>query len=351
MTSLVERWPRLSALPHLAIGSFPTPIVHLAQLSPVIGADVWCKRDDRSGSSYGGNKVRKLEFLLGQALAEGADAVVTIGRAGSHHVLATAIYGRAQGLEVHALVLPQVRTPHVERNVRAQLAAGAVLHPIFHPLLWPAAMAALATRLKLRGKRVFLIGPGGSDATGALGYVEAGIEIGEQLLRDEVPELDAVYVPLGTGGTAVGLAVGLAAMGVMAEVVAVRVTPRGWVTRGLLAALARRVVQRLRGHDERFPSVADLAMRNLRIEEGFLGEGYGIATGAGREAIRIAAETESLELDPSYTSKTLAALIAHGRTHRRGQKLLYLHTLNSRPLEPLLERALPIPPRIERLWR
>jgi 1-aminocyclopropane-1-carboxylate deaminase/D-cysteine desulfhydrase-like pyridoxal-dependent ACC family enzyme len=349
--SLFERWPRLSALPHVALGTFPTAIEKLARMSSVAGADVWCKRDDRSGEPYGGNKVRKLEFLIGQALAEGATAIVTTGAAGSHHVIAAAVYGRAKGLEVHAVLMPQARTPHAERNVRAQLAAGAILHPIPSYALLPAAVAALGAKLKLRGRRVFVIGPGGSDAAGVLGYVEAGIEVGEQLLRGDAPEFDAVYLPLGSGGSAVGLAVGLAAMGVMSEVVAVRVTPRHLLTRALLAALARKVVQRLRGYDERFPSVAEIAMRNLTIEEGFLGEGYGVATSAGREATRIAAETEGLALDPSYTSKTLAALIAHGRSRRKGQRLLYVHTLNSRPLEALVAAAPPVPRRIESLLR
>jgi 1-aminocyclopropane-1-carboxylate deaminase/D-cysteine desulfhydrase-like pyridoxal-dependent ACC family enzyme len=351
MTLLVERWPRLSAIPHLELGRLPTPLEHLPRLSAVAGAEVWCKRDDLTGALYGGNKVRKLEFLLAQAEAEGADTILTTGAAGSHHVLATALYGAQRGLEVHAVLMPQVRTPHVEENLSADLAAGAQLHPVPSYPMMPPAMAALAAKLKLQKKRVFVIGPGGSDAAGVLGYVEAGLEIGRQLLDLPGREPDAIYVPLGSGGTAAGLAVGLAAAGVMAEIVAVRVTPRHLIHKALLSTLSRGLVQRLREHTDRFPGAGEAAMRNLLIEDGFLGEGYGIATGAGREAGRVAAETEGLTLDGSYTGKTMAALLAAARGARKGQRLLYLHTLSSAPMAPLLEGAPPIPTRVAALLR
>ncbi len=346
MTLLVERWPRLSAIPHLLLGTFPTPVRPLEQLSRVLGAEVWCKHDDRSGLAYGGNKVRKLEFLIGAARAEAKDTIVTTGAAGSHHVLATAIYGGRAGLEVHAIMMPQVRTPHVETNLRASLAAGATLHPI-HSYAWmPPAMAAPAGKLKLEGRRVYLIGPGGSDGAGVLGYVEAGLEIAEQLARGELSEVDAVVVPLGSGGTAVGLAVGLAAAGVTAPVIAVRVTPRHLLGKPMLRTLAAAAVDRVRLHDERFPSVAEAAVDNLIIDEAQLGEGYGIATGAGREASRLALETDGLALDPSYSAKAMAAVVAGARGPWRGKRVLFVNTLNSVPLAVLTDGAPPLPKRL-----
>jgi len=351
MTLLAERWPRLAALPHLSLGGFPTAIEHATALSSVAGADVWVKRDDGCGSVYGGNKVRKLEFLLAQAKSEGADTILTTGAVGSHHVLATALYGRMHGFDVHAVIGPQPGTAHVERNVHADLGAGATLHPISSYGLLPTALAATAARLKLQRRRLFVIGPGGSDASGVLGRIEGGLEIGQQLAHGEAREIDAVYVPLGSGGTAAGLAIGLAAAGVMAEVVGVRVTPRQLLRKGMLATLSRGLVQRIRTIDDRFPGVTDVAMKNLVFEEAFLGEGYGVATGAGREATRVAAETEGLELDVSYTSKTMAALLQHARTKRRGQRVLFVHTLNSRPIDALASSAPELPKRIASLLR
>lgn len=351
MTLLAERWPKLASIPHVALGHFPTAIEHAAALSQVVGADVWIKRDDRAGALYGGNKVRKLEFLLAQAKAEGADTILTTGAIGSHHVLATSLYGRAHGFEVHAVMMPQPETPHVRQNVRADLAAGAVLHPISSYALFPTAMTAIAARLKLQGKKLFVIGPGGSDASGVLGWIEGGLEIGRQLALGTADEFDVVYVPLGSGGTAAGIALGLAAMGVMAQVVAVRVTPRHLMRKGMLATLSRGLVQRLRSLDDRFPAVAPIAMQNLTIEERFLGEGYGMPTGSGREATRILLETERLELDASYTAKTMAALIQHAREHRRGQRLLFVHTLSSVPITKLAESAPALPRRLAALMR
>ena len=351
MTLLAERWPRLAAIPHLSLGGFPTAIEHATKLSSVAGCDVWVKRDDRCGTVYGGNKVRKLEFLLAQAKSEGADTIITTGAIGSHHVLATGLYGRMHGFDVHAVMMPQPSNPHVEENARADLGAGVTLHPISTYGLLPTAMAALAARLKLQRRRLFVIGPGGSDASGVLGWIEGGLEIGQQLARGEAREIDAVYVPLGSGGTAAGLAIGLAAAGVMAEVVGVRVTPRHLLRKGMLATLSRGLVQRIRTLDDRFPGVTDTAMKNLVFEEAFLGEGYGIPTGAGREATRVAAETHGLELDPSYTAKAMAALLQHARSKRRGQRVLFVHTLNSTPIDALASKAPELPKRVASLLR
>ncbi len=349
MTLLVERWPRLSALPHLTIGTYPTPLAPLPRLSAAFGAELWVKRDDLTHPTYGGNKIRKLEFLLAQAMAEGANTIVTTGAVGSHHVLATSLFGARYGFEVHSVLLPQMRSQHVENNIRAGLAAGAIIHPLSHVAMFPAAVAALVTKLKLQRKRIFVIGPGGSDASGVLGYIDAGLELGQQLLQAGTREPNVIYVPLGTGGTAAGLAVGLAAAGVMAEIVAVRVTPRSLIRKGMLSALTRGLVQKLRGITDRFPGVAEIAMKNLTIEEGFLGEGYGIPTGVGREATRVALETEGIVLDASYTAKTMAALMMHARGPRRGQRMIYVHTLNSAPIAPLLAGAPLLPKRIEAL--
>lgn len=351
MTLLAQRWHRLAAIPYLSLGGFPTPIVHAPKLSSVAGAEIWVKHDERAGTVYGGNKVRKLEFLLAQAKREGADTILTTGAVGSHHVLATAIYGAMHGFDVHAIVGPQPATAHVAENVRADLGAGATLHPISSYGLLPTAMATVAGRLKLQRRRIFVIGPGGSDASGVLGWIEGGLEIGQQLAHGEAREVEAVYVPLGSGGTAAGIAIGLAAAGVMAEVIAVRVTPRPLLRKAMLATLSRGLVQRIRSMDDRFPGVAEIAMKNLVFEEAFLGEGYGVATGAGREATRVAAETEGLALDPSYTAKTMAAVLQHARQHRRGQRVLYVHTLNSAPIADLAGATPELPKRVASLMR
>lgn len=352
MSLLTDRWPRLASLPKVALADVPTPLEPMTRLSQALGAEVWVKRDDRTGARYGGNKVRKLEHLLGQAREVGADALVTIGAVGSHHVLATAIYGRAQGFEVHAILTPQPSHPHAEENARADLAAGAILHPVRAYALVPAALAAVVARLRLSRKKVFVIPIGGSDATGALGYVEAGLELAQQLVT-ELPGQDpaAIYVPLGSGGTLAGLAVGLAAAGVMIPIVGVRVTPKGIVSRTLLSALAHQTVNDLHGRADRFPKIAHLAMENVTIDEDELGEGYGMVTARAAEASRITEAESPLTLDGTYTAKAMAALIRDARGRRRGQRLLYVHTLSSAPMAPLLSSAPPLPKDVARLLK
>jgi 1-aminocyclopropane-1-carboxylate deaminase/D-cysteine desulfhydrase-like pyridoxal-dependent ACC family enzyme len=351
MSTLSDRWSRLRSLPHVSLATTPTPIERSRALSELLSSDVWVKRDDLTGTRYGGNKVRKLEYLLADAMDARADTIVTTGAAGSHHVLATSIYGRQMGLEVHGLMVPQPRSPHVEENLRRDIAHGAILHPVpFYAAVAPA-MAGLVAMLRMRGRRPYVIGPGGSEVPGVIGYVDAGLELGTQFLASRGREPDAIYVPLGSGGTLAGLALGLAAAGVMTKIIGVRVSPKGLVRRAWLHALVRAASDRLRSLDDRFPNVSDLAMGNVEIDDAQLGAGYGVATAGGREAGRLAREIAGLPLDATYTEKTFAALVAAARDTRKGQRLLYVHTLSSAPSEPVARGASPLPARVASLMR
>ena len=329
MSVLSERFPKLRSLPYVALGTFPTPLVRSRHLTDALGSDIWIKHDDQTGTRYGGNKVRKLERLLADALDRGADSIITTGAAGSHHVLATTLYGKPLGLAVHGVMVPQKKTPHVEATLRATVAAGAEIHPVPIHLAVPPTIAALSLRLRASGHKPYVIGPGGSEVAGVIGYVEGGLELATQLLETKSSEPDAIYVALGSGGTLAGLALGLAAAGVMTPIVGVRVTPRGVVRRTWLATLIRGATDRLRSFDDRFPDVVDLALGNLSIDETENGRGYGIPTPAGREAGRLAHDVAQIELDPTYTEKAFASLVRAARGPRRGQRLLFVHTLSN----------------------
>ena len=350
-TTLLEtRWPKL-ALPRLPLIAGPTPLQHDEALSRAAGGEVWIKRDDLTHPVYGGNKVRKLERLLGDAIAQGADTIITTGAAGSHHVLATALFGRRHGLTVHAVLVPQAASEHVTLDLRAMLGQGAEIHPVSFYSAVPAATAALVAKLRLEGRRPYVIPPGGSNGTGALGYVEAGLELAQQLLERRAPEPDAIVVPLGSGGTVAGLAVGLAAAGCVVPIHGVRVTPRALVGRAFLLAQIRGAIERLHSSDDRFPRITGVASSLYRIEEDELGDGYGLPTPRSREAMRVA-EAAGLHLDTTYTAKTFAHVLRLFRESRGGKKLgrvLYVHTLSSAPLQPLVERAPSIPHRLDKL--
>jgi 1-aminocyclopropane-1-carboxylate deaminase/D-cysteine desulfhydrase-like pyridoxal-dependent ACC family enzyme len=318
----------------------------LESLSRRTGSDLWVKRDDESSERYGGNKVRKLESTLGEAREKGAVRVLTIGAAGSHHVLATGLYARMLGLATTAVLVPQPPTTHVARNVLAGLGAGIELVGARSDAEGAVRFAALAASLALRdGVRPYLLAVGGSSASGTIGYVDAAFELAAQVRAGEMPMPDEVWVPLGSGATVAGLLLGTRLAALETRVVGVRVTGGPFSSRPYVTWLARRALARLRQSNAGVPEVAPGA---FGLEEGHIGEGYGHPTPAGEEATRLA-EGEGLSLDPTYTAKTFAAFLAAARA-RPGRTLLYWHTLSSADVSDLVEagRASPIPPVLRR---
>jgi 1-aminocyclopropane-1-carboxylate deaminase/D-cysteine desulfhydrase-like pyridoxal-dependent ACC family enzyme len=331
---MTRRIPTSNFIP-LARG--PTPVERLGALSAQ-GAELWVKRDDQTHPVYGGNKVRKLEWLLADAVARGAKRIVTIGAVGSHHVLATTYFAREQGLQVEAVLVPQPRTDHVVEVLRAGLGLGLRPHPVGSWAAVPVAVAGHA----LRGAYVVPIG--GSNTTGSMGYVVAARELAGQIRAGAMPEPDVCVVALGSGGTAAGLAAGFAAEGLRTRVVGVCVSEPPWLLRYVSLRLAGSCARRIRGSGEGPRSVS------LTVDARFLGPGYGHPTREGDEATALARQA-GLELDPTYTAKAFACALWYVRA-RRERVILYWHTLSSAPLAPLLERAPTedaLPPRLKNL--
>ena len=331
------RATRPAPLGPLGLGRYPTAIEPAAALS-IPGAELWIKRDDRTHEVYGGNKVRKLEWLLADARARGTTRVITAGAVGSHHVLATSYFGRSQGLEVEAVLVPQPRTDHVVETIRAALALGLRATP----LRWRSAAPLVAFARSLGRGRFIPIG--GSSVVGSLGYVSAARELAAQVRAGEMPEPDLCVVALGSGGTAAGLAAGLAAEHLKTEVIGVCVAEPAWATRVLARALTRGCMARLCA-EGLARADAEALRPHLSFDDRFLGAGYGHSTPAGDEATTIASRV-GLELDPTYTAKAFAAALSHlraaGESRARSSRpavVLYWHTLSSAPLAPLLAGA------------
>jgi 1-aminocyclopropane-1-carboxylate deaminase/D-cysteine desulfhydrase-like pyridoxal-dependent ACC family enzyme len=330
-------------VPHVALGRFPTRVERLPGLVDA-SVELWVKRDDESGAAYGGNKVRKLEFLLAEAQAHGARRVATIGGIGSHHVLATAIYGRQLGLEVEAVVFPQPLTDHVREQILADLASGAQLRPTAGFLGVP---FAVQRARRPRGTR--WIAAGGSSATGSLGYVSAALELEQQIRAGELLRPDVIYVALGSCGTVAGLLSGLRRWtDPPPDVVAVRVVDRVASNARRVRALARQIEERLKppggGEPER-------PLPDFHVEHGFFGGAYGRSTPAADQAVARAAQV-GLRLEPTYTGKTFAALLADAGAGRLAHKrVLYWHTYNGVDLSPLVGSGpgpSALPPRLRR---
>jgi 1-aminocyclopropane-1-carboxylate deaminase/D-cysteine desulfhydrase-like pyridoxal-dependent ACC family enzyme len=339
-TALQRQFPRAEALPRTSFANLPTDIEPLTSLGAELGLeDLWVKRDDRSGSLYGGNKVRKLEFLLGEALAEGHDEVWTVGAIGSHHVLATCIYARQQGLEPGALHFPQPVTEHVLDNLRALSTTQPDLTLVSNRAQIP--VEVLRTRVRewlARHPEVYYIPAGGSSATGALGYVNAALELVEQIEDGQMPEPDTVFVAAGTCGTLAGLTLGLKLAGLSTRVVGVRVVDRLIANKPLVMRLAGKMATRLEASG--VESVPSVCRDDFELIHSYFGPDYGEPTPEGRRAIRLADQTEGLTLEPTYTGKTMAALIGERqRRELRDKTVLYWHTLSGVDLSERIAAA------------
>ena len=313
-------------IPWMPLGRFPTRVERVDGILPD-GVELWVKREDESGALYGGNKVRKLEFLFGDARARGRTRLCTFGGWGAHHVVATARYGAEHGFRVAATLVPQPLDAHVREVLLADATAGAELA---FAGSWAGVLPAWV-RARVAGDSAWLAG-GGSSAIGALGWASGGCELVEQRRRGELPPFDALYVALGSGGTAAGLLWSLRSDEVdPVEIVAVRVV-------GALATGPRRVERLARAVDALLAPVGGRALAGtparLRVETRAAGR-YGAPTPASLRAVALAARA-GLELDPIYTGKVLAALLADARAGRLdGKRVLLLHSFGRvTPEEP-----------------
>lgn len=324
--ALLRRHPALRELPRAPFVTAPTRVEPLALPGAPPGA-CFVQRDDRSCPLYGGNKPRKLEFVLGAALARRARRLVTSGGIGTHHGLATAILGRSLGMTTTVVCVPQPLTGHVRDQLDAMLAFGAEIHFARGVPGVAAHILITLAHARLAGERPLLVPTGGSSGLGDVGYVAAAFELAEQVAAGALPAPAEVYVPLGTGGTLSGLALGLALAGLRTRVVGVLVTDILPPGARRVRALARATLARLRRLDRTLPDVA-LGGDAFEIVRTQLGPGYGAATDAGREALAVARDT-GLALETTYTAKCLAELLARLRDGRARTPALFWNTYNS----------------------
>ena len=288
------------------------------------GTELWIKDDGAYGDGgWGGNKVRKLEWILPEAKRRGARTILTVGGLGTNWGLATALYGREHGIATALMLLDQPVDDHVRAQQERLEASGAALHYTHTRARTIATLPWLAVRHAGGGRPPYLQPAGGSSAVGALGYVEAAYEIAEQVEAGALPVPSHVFAPVGSGGTAAGLALGLALAGLPATVVGIVVNDALRLDTTALTRLAGRTAKLLERRGAR------IAPGPLRLESLYtwMGPGYGHPTPEATDATAAAAAQEGLALDPVYTSKTMAAVLAMGREGLLGAgPVLYLHT-------------------------
>lgn len=310
MTALLhERFEALrETLPHIRLGSGPTPVRRITGVSDG-SAGLWLKDDGAYGDGgWGGNKVRKLEWLIPDAIRRGRRTILSVGGLGTNWGLATALYARESGL---ATVLALVDQP-VDEHVRAQLTrlehSGATLYFTHTKARTIAAVPYLLVRHSAGGKPPYLLPAGGSSTVGVLGYVEAALELADQVAAGEIPEPTHIVTAVGSGGTVAGLLLGLELAGLSTRVVGVVVNDQLRLDAPSLVRSARRTEALLRARGAALPRVGLAADRLLLVTDQ-LGAGYGHPTEQGVRAAELAASA-GLTLEPVYTAKAMAAVRA-----------------------------------------
>lgn len=322
-------------IPRTRLATLPTPVESRRLRTANGTADLVVKRDDLTGEIYGGNKVRKLEFLLQRALDRNARRIATFGTVASNHALATALYSRSLGLECTCFLSNQLRTPACARALNLHHGNGTEI--VQYGGSREKRIATL--RKHLRGRRAFLIPPGGSSWLGAVGFVNAALELAAQIEAGELAAPERLYVANGTMGTAAGLALGLALAGLSTEVHAIRVTEPFVSSPEALGRLLEKTAAMLHRADPAIPQ--DLASRTQSVfREGFLGDGYAKPTAAARHAIEVARDQLGLTLEDTYTGKALAALLHDLDDGTATGNVLFWNTYNSRPLQAGVSRPI-----------
>ena len=315
----------LARFPRHFLAHLPTPLERLDRLSAELGGpEIWIKRDDCTGLSTGGNKTRKLEFLMAEAEAQGADMVMTQGATQSNHARQTAAFAAKLGMDCHILLEDRTSSNNANYNHN-----GNVLLDHLHGATTEkrpgggdmnAEMEKAADTFRAEGRKVYTIPGGGSNPTGALGYVNCAFEMLTQV-NDRALKVDHIVHATGSAGTQAGLITGLKAMNAQIPLLGIGV-------RAPKAKQEENVYNLACATAEKLGCPGVVAREDVIANTDYVGEGYGIPTESGLEAIRMFAELEAILLDPVYSAKGAAGfidLIRKGH-FRKGERVVFLHT-------------------------
>ena len=336
---LFRKFPALKEkLPHVALAMLPTPVEKVEQLGSAIGLErLYMKRDDLSGDVYGGNKVRMLEFLLGSALRRNAREVMTIGYAGSNQALALALYADRLGIKSSSYLLPQANAHYVRRNLMASIHTHARLYACNYVSIVGRILCELTRATLKNGKLPGFIQPGGSSPLGIVGYINAALELKEQIDAGLIPEPDRIYVPMGSMGTTIGLMLGLKVAGVRSRVIAVRVLEEIFSSPWLLRLRYRATSAFLHRLDPSFPKL-DCPREAPEINNDYLGDGYARFTSKDVEAATLMREHCGIIMSGTYSAKAFAALVGDARKGiLKDQTILFWNTYNSRDMSAMTD--------------
>jgi len=314
----------LTRFPRVHLAQLPTPLEPLKNLSRELdGPDIYVKRDDCTGLAGGGNKTRKLEFLVADAIEQGADTLVTVGATQSNHVRQSIAAAAKTGLRIEVLLEKRMHRDddYAENgNVMLDHLMGGVVHHCGPVDDLNVAGQELADELRDDGRNIYFFPAGGSSAVGSLGYTSSAAEILTQA-EDMDLKVDTIVVACGSQGTQAGLLVGIADANAAIPVLGMSVGRAREELEGKVFALARETAE-LAG------CASPVTRESVVCDDGYFGEAYGQPTDAMIEAVTLCARLEGLLLDPVYTGKAMSGLIAKIRAgiYKKGQSVVFVHT-------------------------
>lgn len=334
---LLSEYPDIKeSIPCVELADLPTPVEH----RPLVLAEskninnLWIKRDDKTNTNYGGNKVRKLEFIIADIQRRGIDKVLTFGGTGTNHGVATAIYCQQYGIDCTILLFGQPITPAVLANLKLMASFGAklkykgsLLNTVLHYYF----------RRYFSNASTYYLPAGGSNIFGCIGFVNAAFELRDQINLGECDEPDYIYCPVGSSGTLAGLSLGCQLAGLKSKVVGVRVAPSHLgpipiCTTATIMKLARNTYTYLRRNVD---TIAEIDLNKVELLDSFYGAGYGVSTAEAEAAIRCF-DSVSINLETTYTAKAAAAAMKCCRDNS-DKRILYWHTYNSSDISGLMD--------------
>lgn len=322
---IIRKFEGIKKIPWFNLTDLPTPVYRLKGLEKQVKFEgIWIKRDDRTSKYYGGNKSRKLEYLLAKAKKKGKKRIRTVGSIGSNHALATSIFCKKLGMECELYLVPQPNSEHCRKNLLLNHYYGAELHYCENPSEYP---------------KDIDIPRGGTNPLGNLGYVNAALELKEQINNDFLPVPDIVFVTKGSSGTLSGLLLGFQLLNLKTKLYGVTIIGSNSKDDVINQTLK---TWKLMKHND--PKLPDVKYQNLTdrlvVLNDYYGQGYGFPTQEGEQAIKLIKNTDGIILDSTYTGKTLSAMlsfISENRKELQNKNIIFWNTFNSINLEGKIE--------------
>lgn len=325
-----EYFPDLEKIPWISLGEYPTDVEKLERMGEARGfSNLFIKRDDRCNLVYGGNKVRKLEYMLGDAQRKEKKTLITLGAVGSNQVPAIGIFGSELGFDVVGILMDQPNAMYVRENLLLDQYYGIKIVYAKNEVSEIGAFLVEYLRTEIGGGKPYFITPGASSELGNMGFVNACFELKQQIDNGEVVEPDYIIVPSASIGTSAGLYLGCKLAGLRTRVIGVRVAMAWLVTKWRMARMIRAINNYMRRYDSTVPLV-EVKRDDLILLEDYLGKDYAYFTDCGSDCVNDMFNLENIKIEATYTGKALGGGLDWLKKREETEaNILFWNTYNS----------------------